>query len=58
MSPWKYAGACASPKDTLIYLYFANGEVNAVLSIEDSSKGLWWYPACRSSVEKCLAPFD
>ena len=27
---WKYAGACMSPKGTLMYLYFPNGEVNAV----------------------------
>ena len=57
MSSWKYAGACASPKDTLIYLYFPNGEVNAVLGIEASFKGIWWYPAHRSNAEKYLAPF-
>ena len=28
---WKYAGACASPKGTLMYSYFPNSEVKAVL---------------------------
>ena len=57
ISSWKYAGACMSPKGTLMYSYFPNGEVNAVLDIEDSSKGIWQYPACRSNVEKYFAPF-
>ena len=51
MSSWKYAGACASPKGTLIYLYFPNVEVNAVLGIEYSSEGICWYPAHRSNNE-------
>ena len=34
MSSWKYAGACVSPKGTLMYSYFPNGEVNAVLGME------------------------
>ena len=46
------------PRGTLMYSYFPNGKVNAVLVIEDSSKGIWWYPACRSNVEKYLAPFN
>ena len=58
ISSWKYAGACMSPKGTLMYSYFPNGEVNAVLGIEDSSKGIWWYPAHRSNVEKYFAPFN
>ena len=58
ISSWKFAGACASPKGTLIYLYFPNGEVNAVLGIEDSSRGIWWYPAHRSNVEKFTVPFN
>ena len=39
MSSWKYAGACASPKSTLTYSYLPNGEVNAVLGMEDLSRG-------------------
>ena len=35
MSSWKYAGACASPKGTLTYSYLPNGELNAVLGMED-----------------------
>ena len=58
MSSWKYASVRVSPKGTLIYLHFPNGEVNAVLWIEDSSKGIWWYPACRSNVEKYFVPFN
>ena len=58
MSSWKYAGACVSAKGTLMYSYFPNGEVNAVLGIEDSSKGIWWYPAHRSNIEKYFAPFN
>ena len=41
-----------------MYSYFPNGEVTAVLGVEDSSKGIWWYPACRSNIEKYLAPFN
>ena len=55
---WKYAGACVSQKGTLMYLYFPNGEVNAVLGIEDLSEGILWYSSCRSNVEKYLAPFN
>ena len=58
LSSWKYAGACVSPKGTLMYSCFSNGEVNAVLGIEDSSKGIWWYPAHRSSVENYFALFN
>ena len=58
MSSWKYAGACGSPKGTLIYSFVPNGEVNAVLGIEDSSKGIWWHPAHRSNVEKYFTPFN
>ena len=58
ISSWKYTGACTSPKGTLMYLYFPNGEVNAVLGIGDSSKGIWWYPTHRSSFEKSFAPFN
>ena len=42
MSSWKYAGACASPKGTLIYLYLPNDELNAILEMEALSKGIWW----------------
>ena len=55
MSSWKYAGACVRLKGTLTYLYLPKGELNTVLSMEDSSKGMWWYPAHRSSVEKYFA---
>ena len=41
-----------------MYSYFLNGEVNAVLGIDDSSNGIWWYLAHRSNVEKCFAPFN
>ena len=58
ISSWKYAGACVSPKGTLMYLYFPNGEMNAVLGIGDPSRGIWWYPDSRSNVEKCFAPFN
>ena len=52
MSSWKYAGACTSPNGTLTYAYFSNGEVMAVLGMDSSSKGMWWYPALRFNVEK------
>ena len=58
MSFWKYAGACASPKCTLRYSYFPNGEVKAVLGMDASSKGIWWYSAQRSNIEKYFAPFN
>ena len=58
MSSQKYAGACVSPKGILMYSYFPNGDVNAVLGIKVPSKGIWWYPAHRSNVEKHLAPFN
>ena len=58
ISSWENAAACTSAKGTLMYLYFPNGEVNAVLGIEDSSKGIWWYPTHRSNIEKFFAPFS
>ena len=58
MSSWQYASACVSSKGALIYSYFPNGEVNAVLGIEDLSKGIWWFPACRSNVETSFAQFN
>ena len=58
MSSWKYAGAHVSPKGTLMYLYFPNGEVKAVLRMDASCKGIWWYPAERSNVEKYFTPFS
>ena len=50
ISSWKYAGACVSPKGILVYMYFPNGEVKAVLGMDASSKGISWYPAQRSNV--------
>ena len=58
ISSWKYAGAWVSPKGTLMYSYFPNGEVKAVFGMDASSKGMWWYPAQRSNVEKYFAPFS
>ena len=40
MSSWKYAGASASLKVTLTFLYFPKGELNAVFGMEDSSRGM------------------
>ena len=42
MSSWKYAGACASPKGTLTYLYLPTCELNATSGMEDLPKGIWW----------------
>ena len=42
ISSWKYAGAYASLKGTLTYLYLPNGELNAILGMEDLSRGIWW----------------
>ena len=42
INSWKYAGACASPKGALTYSYLPKGELNAVLGIEDLSRGIWW----------------
>ena len=42
MSSWKYAGAFASPKGTLTYSYLPNDKLNAVLGMEDLSRGIWW----------------
>ena len=42
INSWKYAGAFASPKGTLAYSYFPNGELNAVFGMEDLSRGIWW----------------
>ena len=42
ISSWKYAGACASLKGTVTYSYLPNGELNAVLGMEDLSRGIWW----------------
>ena len=58
ISSWKYAGACANPKATLMYSYFPNGDVNAVLGTESSANQIWWYLAHKSNVEKYLAPFS
>ena len=57
MSSWKYAGVCASPKGTLIYLYFPNGEVKVVFGMDVSAKGMWWYPAWRSNMEKYFVQY-
>ena len=42
INSWKYAGACANLKGTLMYSYFPKGELKAVLGIEDLSEGIWW----------------
>ena len=47
-----------SAKSTFLYLYFPNGEVNAVLGIDVLSNGIWWYPAHRPNVEKYFAIFN
>ena len=47
-----------SPKGTSMYQYFQNGEVNAVLGINVSSKGIWKYPACRPISEKNFSLFN
>ena len=36
----KFAGALANLKGTLTYSYFLKGELNAVLGVEDLSKGI------------------
>ena len=41
-----------------MYSYFPNGKVNAVYGIDDSSNGIWWYPAHRSNVERYFASFS
>ena len=41
-----------------MHSYFPNGEVNAVLGIDDLFNGIWWYPAHRSNVEKYFGPFN
>ena len=41
-----------------MYLYFQNGEVNAVSGIDNSSNGMQYYPAHRSNVEKYFASFN
>ena len=51
VSSWKYASVCVNPKGTFRYSYFPNGDVKAVLGIESSSRGMWWYPSWRSSVQ-------
>ena len=58
MSSWKYAGACVSPKGTLAYSYFPNGEVKAFYGIDDSSSEMCCFPACRSKVEKYFVPLS
>ena len=40
MCSWKYAGAYVSPKGTLMYLYFPNGEVKAVLGMDASFRNM------------------
>ena len=42
MTSWKHAGACASPKGTLMYSHLPNGELNIKLGMEDLSRGIWW----------------
>ena len=42
VNSWKYAGVWASPNGTLMYSYLPKGELNAILGIEDLSKGIWW----------------
>ena len=58
ISLWKYAGACVSPKGTLMYLYLPNGEVRTVLGMDASSQEIWWHPAQRSNVEEYFTPFS
>ena len=41
MNFWKYAGACGSLKGTLMYSYFPNGDLKAVLGVDDSSNRMW-----------------
>ena len=41
MSSWKYGGAYVSPKGTLMYSYFPNGKVKAILGTDASSSGMW-----------------
>ena len=40
INSWKYAGAWVSPNGTVTYSYFPKCELNAVLGIEDSSRGM------------------
>ena len=42
INSWKYAGAWAHPKGTLMYSYLPKEGLNAALSIKDLSKGIWW----------------
>ena len=58
MSSWEISKCFCECKGSLIHLYFPNGDVKAVLGIEESSNGMWWYPACRSKAKKFFAPFS
>ena len=40
-----------------MYLYFPNDKVEDVLGIDDSSNGMWLYPAHTSKVKKYFTTF-
>ena len=50
-----YTGTCASPKGTFRCSHFSKGDVQDVLGIESSLRGMWWYPAQRLRIEKYWA---
>ena len=55
ISSWKYAGACANPKENFRYSYFPNGDVKAFLGIESSSRGMLWYPNMEIECQEVLS---
>ena len=49
--------AGASPMGQRRYLYLPCGRRNVVRSEDSSSRGIWWYPARASILQKTLEPF-
>ena len=41
-----------------MYSHLPNAELNAVLDMEELSKGIWWSPAQNPRLKKYLAPFN
>ena len=65
VGPSKLCSLASGSKEVLVLsqrglpsTHLPKGDVKAVLGIEASLRGMWWYPAHRSKVEKYFVPFN
>jgi len=57
MARWKVAGALHRQNGRRVHWYIPQCQVNAVLGLSSSARGICHYPALQSNVEKnCASP--